>query len=63
MYNFDNNVFLEIGSNMEEGYHRSEIIWTANRQVDFFSFYTPGDGGTGTFYVGNINVELIEIAK
>lgn len=63
MYNFDNNVFLEIGSNMEEGYHRSEITWTANRQVDFFSFYTPGDGGTGTFYVGNINVELIEIAK
>lgn len=63
MYNFDNNVFLEIGSNMEKGYHRSEITWTANRQVDFFSFYTPGDGGTGTFYVGNINVELIEIAK
>lgn len=63
MYNFDNNVFLEVGSNMEEGYHRSEITWTANRQVDFFSFYTPGDGGTGTFYVGNINVELIEIAK
>lgn len=63
MYNFDNNVFLEIGSNMEEGYHRSEITWTANRQVDFFSFYTPEDGGTGTFYVGNINVELIEIAK
>lgn len=63
MYNFDNNVFLEIGSNMKEGYHRSEITWTANRQVDFFSFYTPGDGGTGTFYVGNINVELIEIAK
>lgn len=63
MYNFDNNVFLEIGSNMEKGYHRSEINWTANRQVDFFSFYTPGDGGTGTFYVGNINVELIEIAK
>lgn len=63
MYNFDNNVFLEIGFNMEEGYHRSEITWTANRQVDFFSFYTPGDGGTGTFYVGNINVELIEIAK
>lgn len=63
MYNFDNNVFLEIGSNMEEGYHRFEITWTANRQVDFFSFYTPGDGGTGTFYVGNINVELIEIAK
>lgn len=63
MYNFDNNVFLEIGSNMEEGYHRSEITWTANRQVDFVSFYTPGDGGTGTFYVGNINVELIEIAK
>ena len=63
MYNFDNNVFLEIGSNMEEGYHRSEITWTANRQVDFFSFYTPGDGGTGTFYVGNINVELIENTK
>ncbi len=63
MYNFDNNVFLEIGSNMEKGYHRSEITWTANRQVDFFSFYTPGDGGTGTFYVGNVNVELIEIAK
>lgn len=63
MYNFDNNVFLEIGSNMEKGYHHSEITWTANRQVDFFSFYTPGDGGTGTFYVGNINVELIEIAK
>ena len=56
MYNFDNNVFLEIGSNMKEGYHRSEITWSANRQVDFFSFYTPGDGGTGTFYVGNINV-------
>ncbi len=63
MYNFDNNVFLEIGSNMEKGYHHSEITWTANRQVDFFSFYTPGDGGTGTFYVGNVNVELIEIAK
>ena len=51
---------------MENGYHHSEITWVANRQVDFFSFYTPGadqNGGTGTFYVGNVTVELIAIAK
>lgn len=65
-YNFDNAVFPEIGTDMENGYHHSEITWVANRQVDFFSFYTPGadqNGGTGTFYVGNVTVELIAIAK
>lgn len=63
MFNFDNNVFLPIDSDMASGYHHKEIEWVSNRKVDFFSFYTPGSGGTGVFYVGNLNVELIKISK
>lgn len=62
MYNFDNNVFLDIGS-VELGYHHSEITWVANRTVDFFSFFAPDAGSTGTIYVNAVTVELTAIAK
>ncbi len=62
MYRLDAN-FPSVDSDMEAGYHHKEIEWVADHNVDFFSFYSPGSGGTGVFYVGELNVELIKIAK
>lgn len=65
MYNFDNNVFLEVGAGnyTSVGFHEETIRWTANRNVDFFSFYIPGDTEVpGVFYISNVNVKLVETA-
>lgn len=65
MYNFDNNVFLEIGSGnyTSVGFHEETIRWKANRNVDFFSFYIPGDTAVpGVFYIANVSVKLVETA-
>jgi uncharacterized protein YjdB len=65
MYNMDNNVFLEVGSNgsssyMSAGFHEETISWTATRTVDFFSFYAPEDVN-GVVYIANVNVKLVGI--
>ena len=59
-YNFDNNVFPPIVSNPAVGYHETTIEWEANRDVDFFSFYVPGDAAiTATLYIADVTVSLI----
>ena len=47
MYNFDNNVFLDIGPTT----------------VDFFSFFFPDANSVATIYIAKVNVKLTEIAK
>ena len=58
--NFDNNVFPEITSSPEAGYHETTIEWTATRDVDFFSFYVPGDTTiSAVLYIADVTVSLI----
>ena len=59
--NFDNNVFPELCNAPTTGYHEAVIEWTADRNVDFFSFFVPGDGNTvtATMYVTGVTVELV----
>lgn len=62
MYNFDNNVFLDIGPTTV-GFHESTIPWKATRTVDFFSFFFPDANSVATIYIAKVNVKLTEIAK
>ena len=60
MYNFDNSVFLDVGST-SVGFHEEKITWTATKTVDFFSFYFP-DTTNGVVYVASVTVTLVDIA-
>ena len=60
MFNFDNNEFLLIDTSPAAGYHEATIEWTANRNVDFFSFYIPGDTTiNGVIYLADVTISLI----
>lgn len=60
MLNFDNNEFLTIATNPGTGYHEVTIEWDANRNVDFFSFYIPGDTTiNGVIYIADVTISLI----
>ncbi len=60
MLNFDNNEFLLIDTSPAAGYHEATIEWTANRNVDFFSFYIPGDTTiNGVIYIADVTISLI----
>lgn len=61
MLNFDNNVFLELDPSA--GYHNFELNWTATKNVDFFSFYTPESAADAVVYVASTTVELTKINK
>ena len=59
-FNFDNNVFLDLDT--EVGYHSKTITWVANRNVDFVSFYIPGGAsGNTVFYVASTLITLTAI--
>lgn len=60
MLNFDNNEFLTIATNPGTGYQEVTIEWDANRNVDFFSFYIPGDTTiNGVVYIADVTISLI----
>ena len=60
MYNFDNQVFENVGST-SVGFHEETITWTATKDVDFFSLYFP-DTTNGVVYVANVTVTLVDLA-
>ena len=63
MINIDNAEFLPL--DVGEGYHKTEINWTATKDVDNFSFYIPGDTTVtdAKIYIAYTTVELTKIAK
>ncbi len=61
MFNFDNNVFLNLDAT--PGFHEHTQRWTANRNVDFFCFFFPDNPTTATIYVAYTTVTLVEIVK